>query len=170
MQGLNLNREGYKSKRKSQPKRNMQITRAKKQMMAKPKEISSTPKLRLIYSTKIEWATKMLPKLKEQFIQKKFFPSFINYFKICFSFAPSPFKPFSSTDRLLSKFYIKEACKSICKVIKQEVKNSMSYPKEMHKATCADCGKECEVPFKPDGTRPVYCRECYSKRRPPRRY
>ena len=22
----------------------------------------------------------------------------------------------------------------------------------MHKATCADCGKECEVPFKPDGT------------------
>ena len=47
----------------------------------------------------------------------------------------------------------------------------MSYGnREMHKATCADCGKECEVPFKPDGTRPVYCRECYSKRRPPRRY
>ena len=22
--------------------------------------------------------------------------------------------------------------------------------KEMHKATCAECGKECEVPFKPD--------------------
>jgi len=31
-----------------------------------------------------------------------------------------------------------------------------SYPKEMHKATCADCGKECDVPFKPDGSRPVY--------------
>ncbi len=47
----------------------------------------------------------------------------------------------------------------------------MSYGnREMHKATCADCGKECDVPFKPDGTRPVYCRECYSKRRPPRRY
>ncbi|MGD0451939.1 MAG: hypothetical protein ABSA79_12920 [Candidatus Bathyarchaeia archaeon] len=65
MQGSNMNREGYKSKRKTQPKRNMSITRAKKQMMAKPKEISSTPKLRLIYATKIEWATKMLPKLKE---------------------------------------------------------------------------------------------------------
>ena len=24
------------------------------------------------------------------------------------------------------------------------------YNKESHKATCADCGKECEVPFKPD--------------------
>jgi hypothetical protein len=65
MQGSNLNREGYKSKRKSQPKRNMNITRAKKQMMAKPKEIGSTPKLREIYSTRIEWATKILPKLKE---------------------------------------------------------------------------------------------------------
>jgi len=41
--------------------------------------------------------------------------------------------------------------------------------KEMHKAVCAECGKECEVPFKPDGSRPVYCRECYAKRAPPRR-
>ena len=42
--------------------------------------------------------------------------------------------------------------------------------REMHKAVCADCKQECEVPFKPDGNRPVYCRECFSKRRPPRRY
>jgi len=38
-------------------------------------------------------------------------------------------------------------------------------PREMHKATCADCGKECEVPFKPSGDRPVYCRDCFSKRK-----
>ena len=41
-------------------------------------------------------------------------------------------------------------------------------PREMHKVTCAECGKETEVPFKPDGTRPVYCRECYQSRRPKR--
>jgi len=41
--------------------------------------------------------------------------------------------------------------------------------REMHKITCADCGEEGEVPFKPDGERPVYCKECYRKRRP-RRY
>ena len=41
-------------------------------------------------------------------------------------------------------------------------------PREMHKATCADCGKECEVPFKPDGSKPVYCRDCYQKHRPKR--
>ena len=34
-----------------------------------------------------------------------------------------------------------------------------------HKATCADCKKECEVPFKPTGDRPVYCKECFSKRK-----
>jgi len=37
--------------------------------------------------------------------------------------------------------------------------------REMHKAICADCKKECEVPFKPSGDRPVYCKECFSKRR-----
>ncbi len=43
-------------------------------------------------------------------------------------------------------------------------------PQEMHKVTCAKCGKETEVPFKPDGTRPVYCKDCYQQNRPPRRY
>ena len=43
-------------------------------------------------------------------------------------------------------------------------------PREMHKATCSDCGKECEVPFKPTEGRPVYCNECFAKHRPPRRY
>jgi CxxC-x17-CxxC domain-containing protein len=33
------------------------------------------------------------------------------------------------------------------------------------KVICSDCGKECEVPFKPSGDRPVYCKECFSKRK-----
>ena len=32
----------------------------------------------------------------------------------------------------------------------------------MFQATCATCGKPCEVPFKPDGSRPIYCREHFS--------
>lgn len=31
----------------------------------------------------------------------------------------------------------------------------------MHQATCADCGKKCEVPFRPSGDRPVYCSDCF---------
>lgn len=38
-------------------------------------------------------------------------------------------------------------------------------PREMHKATCSECGKECEVPFKPTEGKPVYCKECYAKKR-----
>lgn len=36
-------------------------------------------------------------------------------------------------------------------------------PREMHKATCSDCGGECEVPFKPTEGRPVYCKDCFQK-------
>jgi len=35
----------------------------------------------------------------------------------------------------------------------------------MYRATCADCKKECDVPFKPSGERPVYCKECFSRRK-----
>lgn len=35
-------------------------------------------------------------------------------------------------------------------------------PREMHKATCAKCGQECEVPFKPTQGKPVHCKECYA--------
>lgn len=41
-------------------------------------------------------------------------------------------------------------------------------PREMHKAKCADCGQETEVPFVPDPDRPVYCRDCYQKHKPKR--
>ena len=41
--------------------------------------------------------------------------------------------------------------------------------REMNKAQCSDCKQECEVPFKPSEGRPVYCRDCYQKHKPPRR-
>ena len=34
----------------------------------------------------------------------------------------------------------------------------------MHKATCASCGKTCEVPFRPSDGKPVYCRDCFAGR------
>jgi CxxC-x17-CxxC domain-containing protein len=38
-------------------------------------------------------------------------------------------------------------------------------PRTMHKATCSECGKECEVPFKPTEGREVFCKDCYSKKK-----
>jgi CxxC-x17-CxxC domain-containing protein len=40
-----------------------------------------------------------------------------------------------------------------------------SWSRQMHKAVCSDCKKECEVPFKPRDDRPIYCRDCYLKRK-----
>lgn len=31
----------------------------------------------------------------------------------------------------------------------------------MYPAVCSKCGKDCEVPFKPTGEKPVFCRECF---------
>lgn len=35
--------------------------------------------------------------------------------------------------------------------------------REMHSVICAACGVETQVPFKPRGDRPVYCRNCFQK-------
>jgi len=41
--------------------------------------------------------------------------------------------------------------------------------RKMHKAICAKCKKECEVPFEPTEGKDVLCQECFRKSRPPRR-
>jgi len=38
-------------------------------------------------------------------------------------------------------------------------------PREMHPAVCSECGKDCEVPFKPAEGKPVFCRDCFAKKR-----
>lgn len=35
----------------------------------------------------------------------------------------------------------------------------------LYKAICADCNKECQVPFRPSQDRPVYCKECFASRK-----
>lgn len=37
--------------------------------------------------------------------------------------------------------------------------------REMFAATCAQCGQQCEVPFRPRGDRPVYCSACFGDQR-----
>ena len=33
----------------------------------------------------------------------------------------------------------------------------------MHPATCNACGASCEVPFVPNGSKPIYCRNCFKR-------
>lgn len=35
--------------------------------------------------------------------------------------------------------------------------------REMFEAVCDNCGKNCKIPFRPTGSRPVYCSDCFEK-------
>ena len=35
-------------------------------------------------------------------------------------------------------------------------------PVTLHKATCSECNKVCEVPFRPMSGKPVYCKNCFN--------
>lgn len=35
----------------------------------------------------------------------------------------------------------------------------------MHRAVCSDCGRDCEVPFRPTGDKPVFCSDCFGSKK-----
>ncbi|HTK05014.1 MAG TPA: CxxC-x17-CxxC domain-containing protein [Candidatus Eisenbacteria bacterium] len=37
------------------------------------------------------------------------------------------------------------------------------FAKPLFKSTCAECGQQCEVPFRPNGSKPVLCHSCFKK-------
>ena len=49
-----------------------------------------------------------------------------------------------------------------CKTCRDQHKANGRGNREMHTATCANCGQEAKVPFKPREDRPVYCSECFA--------
>lgn len=43
------------------------------------------------------------------------------------------------------------------------------YGRQIYEVTCSSCGNKAQVPFKPSGDRPVYCRDCYMQQRQDKR-
>lgn len=43
--------------------------------------------------------------------------------------------------------------------------SELKLPQKVFPATCADCKRAFDLPFEPTQGRPVYCRDCYNKRR-----
>lgn len=41
----------------------------------------------------------------------------------------------------------------------------MAEERKMFKINCSECGQEAEVPFEPKEGRPVFCKECFQKKR-----
>ena len=53
-----------------------------------------------------------------------------------------------------------------CRECRSARKGTARPPRELFTAVCAVCGGEARVPFQPrEGGRPVYCSECYAKRK-----
>ena len=50
-----------------------------------------------------------------------------------------------------------------CKTCRDNRKNASRAEREMFTATCASCGAEAKVPFRPREDRPVYCSDCFAK-------
>ena len=38
-------------------------------------------------------------------------------------------------------------------------------PRQMFTVVCAECGRDTQVPFEPKDDRPVYCRDCFNRRK-----
>ncbi|MCC8022960.1 MAG: zinc-ribbon domain containing protein [Clostridiales bacterium] len=51
-----------------------------------------------------------------------------------------------------------------CKDCRTARKNSARQG-EMHETVCAECGGVARVRFEPRGDRPVYCSDCFAKKR-----
>ncbi len=56
-------------------------------------------------------------------------------------------------------------CPACREARKTQRNGGYSSRRQMYPAVCAECGKECEVPFEPREDRPVYCGDCYRKKR-----
>jgi CxxC-x17-CxxC domain-containing protein len=47
---------------------------------------------------------------------------------------------------------------------RQERSGATSRPqRQLFDAICAECGAKTQVPFRPTGDRPVYCRDCFNR-------
>ena len=43
-------------------------------------------------------------------------------------------------------------------------RDSRGGDREMFDAVCDECGKNCKVPFRPTGGKPIFCSECFEQR------
>lgn len=47
-----------------------------------------------------------------------------------------------------------------CRRARKQALNRDGRERQLYTVTCSNCGVETQVPFKPSGIKPVYCREC----------
>ena len=54
---------------------------------------------------------------------------------------------------------------SDCRQARKHDRRQQRTHREMHTVVCDECGAECQVPFLPKEDKPVFCDECFAKKR-----
>lgn len=54
-------------------------------------------------------------------------------------------------------------CLSCRRARKQSSDRGNRGERQLYTVNCSNCGIETQVPFKPTGVRPVYCRDCFQR-------
>ncbi len=52
-----------------------------------------------------------------------------------------------------------------CRGSSKALQTAIRPKKEMYSAICDGCGVCTQIPFKPKGDKPVYCSECFAKKK-----
>jgi len=74
-----------------------------------------------------------------------------------------PFKPTGEKPIFCNDCFRNKRDDSPGRLNRSDSRNRNFNDKQMHKAVCDKCGKDCEVPFKPTSDKPIYCNECFGK-------
>ncbi len=56
-----------------------------------------------------------------------------------------------------------KSCRSAAKAPREGGSFGGGAARQMYDVTCDQCGTQTQVPFKPNGAKPVYCRDCFRK-------
>lgn len=90
---------------------------------------------------------------------KKHYPIFQNDIPLPFSHEEDRLQPILTIKKIMPNFNRNQRTKS--EHGRKKFGNRDGGRPAMHRATCAECGESCSVPFKPAGDRPVYCSNCF---------
>lgn len=52
-----------------------------------------------------------------------------------------------------------------CRREKKRQRSANRRDSRLFDAVCAECGQNTQVPFEPNGQKPVYCRDCFQKKK-----
>jgi CxxC-x17-CxxC domain-containing protein len=74
-----------------------------------------------------------------------------------------PFRPTGDRPVYCNSCFGKHGNKPSGRVEGNDYPRSGFDDKKMFSAVCDKCGNKCEVPFRPTGGKPVYCKQCFGK-------